>query len=98
MSAISARIETNHNYSDSGDTLQELVAAVPSQRNWKGMGISILVILSVIGLIALSVVIVTPPDQGPRIKGRRIQLTDVLSGRLKPRNFNGTWMSGKCQI
>ena len=73
---------------------QELVAAVPSQRNWKGMGIAILVILSVIGLVALAVVIITPPDPGPRIRGRRIHLMDVLSGRLKPRYFNGTWISG----
>ena len=73
---------------------QELVAAVPSQRNWKGMGIAILVILSVIGLVALAVVIITPPDPGPRLRGRRIHLTDVLSGRLKPRYFNGTWISG----
>lgn len=75
--------------------MQELVAAVPSQRNWKGMGIAILVILSVIGLVALSVVIITPPDPGPRIKGRRIHLMDVLSRSLKPRYFNGTWISGK---
>ena len=93
MAGISARIDTAFN--DANDPLQELVAAVPSQRNWKGMAIAILVILSVIGLVALAVVIVTPPDPGPRLKGRRIQLLDVLSGRLKPRYFNGTWVSGK---
>lgn len=92
MSAISARIDSGYN--NDNDPLQELVAAVPSQRNWKGMGIAILVILSVIGLVALAVVIVTPPDPGPRLRGRRIQLLDVLSGRLKPRYFNGTWISG----
>ena len=75
--------------------LQELVAAVPSQRNWKGMGISIFVILSVIGLVALAVVVVTPPDPGPRLSGRRIELNDILAGKLKPRYFNGTWISGK---
>ena len=73
------------------------MAAVPSQRNWKGMGISIFVILSVMGLVALSVIIVTPPDPGPRLSGRRIELNDILSGDLKPRYFNGTWISGKIQ-
>merc|ERR1712223_1907202 len=76
------------------DPLEELVAAVPSQRNWKGMAIAILVILGVIGLVALSVVIVTPPDPGPRLRGRRIELLDILDGKLKPRYFNGTWISG----
>ena len=71
------------------------MAAVPSQRNWKGMGISIFVILSVMGLVALSVIIVTPPDPGPRLSGRRIELNDILAGNLKPRYFNGTWISGK---
>ena len=71
------------------------MAAVPSQRNWKGMAIAILVILSVIGLVALAVVIVTPEDPGPRFRGRRLQLLDILHARLKPRYFNGTWVSGK---
>ena len=59
------------------------------------MGISIFVILSVIGLVALAVVVVTPPDPGPRFSGRKIELHDILAGNLKPRYFNGTWISGK---
>ena len=58
------------------------------------MAIAILVILSVIGMVALAVYIVTPEDPGPRLRGRRIQLRDVLSGRHKARYFNGTWLSG----
>ena len=38
------------------------MAVIPSQQNCKGIGISILVILSVIGLVALSVVLITPAD------------------------------------
>ena len=69
MAGVTVRVETGFN-DISNDPLQELVAAVPSQRNWKGMAIAILVILSVIGLVALAVVIVTPPDPGPRLRGR----------------------------
>ena len=58
------------------------------------MFIAILVILSVIAMVALAVHIVTPEDPGPRLKGRRIILRDVISGRHKPRYFNGTWLSG----
>ena len=43
---------------------QELVAATPSQRNWKGIAIALLVIGAVIGLVALAVVIITPEDEG----------------------------------
>ena len=71
------------------------MAATPSQRNWKGIAIALLVIGAVIGLVALAVVIITPPDPGPRIKGRRIELEDILhEDRLKPRSLNGTWISG----
>ncbi len=78
-------------------SLQELVAATPSQRNWKGIAIALLVIGVVIGLVALSVVIITPPDQGPRVKGKRLRLAAVIDevSRLKPRKLNGTWISGE---
>ena len=90
MAGVAVRVEGTGFNDISNDPLQELVAAVPSQRNWKGMAIAILVILSVIGLVALAVVIVTPPDPGPRLRGRRIELLDILAGKLKPRYFNGT--------
>ena len=43
------------------------------------MAIAILVILSVIGLVALAVAIVTPPDPGSRLSGRWIELQDILA-------------------
>ena len=54
------------------------MATVSSQRNLKEMAIAILVILSVIGLVALSVIIITPPDPGPRLSGRILELRDIL--------------------
>ena len=46
--------------------LQELVAVIPSQQNWKGIGISVVVIGAVLGLVSLSVLFMTPPYSGPR--------------------------------
>ena len=71
-----------------------MVSAGPSQQNWKGIGISLLVIGSVIGLIALSVYTLTEDDLGKRIKGDRIRLADIVDSRFRPRSFNGTWISG----
>ena len=71
------------------------MASGPSDQNWKGIAISLFVIALVCGLVALAVVIVTPPDPGPRIKGQRLNLQDIVQKRFKPRAFNGTWVSGE---
>jgi len=79
------------------DIEEELVAVIPSQQNWKGIGISLVVIISVIGLVALSVVIITPPHTGPRIKGARIALHNFTSGIFSPNSHNATWFS-ECEL
>ncbi|XP_064096888.1 inactive dipeptidyl peptidase 10-like isoform X4 [Macrobrachium nipponense] len=74
-------------------TVKELVASTPNQRNWRGILIALLVIGCVCGLILFSVVLLTPPDSGPRVKGSRFTLADVLSGQFNPPGFNGKWIS-----
>ncbi|XP_047736985.1 dipeptidyl aminopeptidase-like protein 6 [Hyalella azteca] len=73
----------------------ELGADEPEQRNWKGIIIAVLVICSVIGMIITSVMLLTPPDTGPRIKGNRTTLKQFLDGDFNVRSFNGTWISSK---
>ena len=36
-------------------------------------------ILSVMGLVALSVIIITPPEPGPRLSGRILELSDIMA-------------------
>ena len=74
---------------------QELVAVIPSQQNIKGICISVLVIKVVLGLVTLSVFLMTPEDLGPRVHGVRMSLNNLTSDSLKPNNFNATWLSGK---
>ncbi|XP_063983227.1 uncharacterized protein LOC135165658 [Diachasmimorpha longicaudata] len=74
---------------------EELVSTNPNQRNWRGILIALLVIIAVLALIVTSVALLTPPDEGPRVRGTRLRLTDVLSGELSPPAFNGTWVSGR---
>ncbi|KAL2733680.1 inactive dipeptidyl peptidase 10-like isoform X1 [Vespula squamosa] len=72
---------------------EELVSANPNQRNWRGILIALLVIVAVLALIVTSVALLTPPDEGPRVRGTRLRLTEVLSGELSPLLFNGSWVS-----
>ncbi|CAG5083318.1 Similar to DPP10: Inactive dipeptidyl peptidase 10 (Homo sapiens) [Cotesia congregata] len=74
---------------------EELVSTNPNQRNWRGILIALLVIIAVLALIVTSVVVLTPPDEGPRVRGERLRLSEILSGELSPLPFNGTWVSNR---
>ncbi|KAK0157917.1 hypothetical protein PV328_011602 [Microctonus aethiopoides] len=74
---------------------EELVSSNPNQRNWRGILIALLVIIAVLALIVTSVALLTPPDEGPRVRGTRLRLSDVLSGELSAAQFNGTWVSNR---
>ena len=79
-------------------TFQELVAANPSQKNWKGISIAVLVIFLVLLSVFVAVKIKTPEEEGPRVVGDRITIHHILSPNYRPRNFNGSWISGKVKI
>ncbi|XP_067139142.1 inactive dipeptidyl peptidase 10-like isoform X3 [Centruroides vittatus] len=70
----------------------ELVSSDPDQRNWRGIGIALLVIAFVCALIVTAVVLLSP-DKGPRVKNPRIGLEEFLSDSFYARRFNGTWLS-----
>ena len=70
------------------------MANAGSDRNWKGMFIATLVILTVFGFIFLSVWWLTPVEEHGII-GNTISFEDFHSRKLVGENFNGTWISGK---
>lgn len=70
------------------------MASGQPDRNWRGIIIAVLVISGVLALIVTSVVLLTPPDEGPRVKGRRFELEDIFSTDFQPYRLNGTWISG----
>lgn len=43
-------------------------------------------------------VLLTPPDEGPRVKGQRIKLQDIVDGVYVPQRANGSWIDGEHQI
>lgn len=40
-------------------------------------------------------ILLTPPDEGPRVKGQRIKLQDIVDGLYNPLKVNGSWISRK---
>lgn len=74
---------------------QELVVTSPNERNWRGIFIALLVIVAVLGLILFSIVLVSPPEEGPRNKGVKPTLEDIILKLPEPAKFNGTWISGR---
>lgn len=78
--------------------LQELVATSPAQRNWRGILIALLVIVAVLGLIMFSIVLLSPPDEGPRVRGDKFTLRDITENLFRAAPFNGTWISGEYQL
>ena len=71
------------------------MAASPNQRNWKGIIIALCCIGLILATVAMSVVILTPPEQEPRVKGERFQISHILDPIFNPSGFNGTWISGR---
>ncbi|KAH8397884.1 hypothetical protein KR222_004796 [Zaprionus bogoriensis] len=70
---------------------EELVAISPERRNWRGIFIALLVIAAVFSLIIFSIFLLSPEDEGLRIRGRRMLPSDILSRSLQWKPFNGTW-------
>lgn len=71
------------------------MASSPGQRNWRGIFIALLVIAAVLSLIVFSIFLLSPTDEGSRIKGQRLTLADVIGDALKPRPVNASWISGE---
>ncbi|XP_044248497.1 inactive dipeptidyl peptidase 10 isoform X2 [Drosophila takahashii] len=73
----------------------ELVAISPERRNWRGIFIALLVIAAVFSLIIFSIFLLSPEDEGLRIRGRRMLPSDILGRSLQWKPFNGTWSNGR---
>ena len=70
------------------------MAASPDQRNWKGITIALLVILVILAAVGISVVLLTPEEEPPRVRGHRFQIEHILDRRFNPGGFPGNWISG----
>ena len=71
------------------------VSSLSDERNWRGIFISLLVIMAVLSLIFFSIVLISPPKTFLRRKHYKIQYEDLHSYNSRIAEFNGTWISGK---
>ncbi|XP_068165208.1 inactive dipeptidyl peptidase 10-like isoform X2 [Antennarius striatus] len=74
----------------SGD--EEFVDVSPQQRNWKGIAISLLVIVAVCSLITMSVVVLTPAEL-PGSSRSRMTVADLYKPEFSVHDPEATWIS-----
>ncbi|KAK2906380.1 hypothetical protein Q8A73_010323 [Channa argus] len=68
------------------------VASIGADRNWKGIGISLLVILVVLSLIGLSIILLS---KGDRPVGSQLTLDDLFHENFKIHDPGARWISGE---
>ncbi|XP_054648944.1 inactive dipeptidyl peptidase 10-like isoform X1 [Dunckerocampus dactyliophorus] len=72
--------------------VKEFVDVSPPQRNWKGIAISLLVIVAVCSLITMSVVVLTPAEL-PGSTRSPLTVEDLYSSELSVHSPEATWIS-----
>ncbi|CAJ1087748.1 inactive dipeptidyl peptidase 10-like isoform X2 [Xyrichtys novacula] len=75
-----------------GQQDEEFVDVSPPQRNWKGIAISLLVIVAVCSLITMSVVVLTPAEL-PGSSRSRLTVADLYKPEFRVHNPEARWIS-----
>ncbi|XP_015790556.1 inactive dipeptidyl peptidase 10-like [Tetranychus urticae] len=75
------------------DPFEQEPVAEEEERNWKGICIAFFVIATIFSFIVIAIIIVTPDDDGNRVKHPRLVLEDIVSPHLQPKKFDGSWIT-----
>ncbi|XP_052772583.1 prolyl endopeptidase FAP-like isoform X4 [Mya arenaria] len=73
---------------------KELVGSTEDKRNWRGIVIAVLVIITVLGLIVTAIVLVTPKEVNENF-GERLLYKDFIHHAFDPKPFSPVWRSNR---
>ncbi|XP_013386097.1 inactive dipeptidyl peptidase 10 isoform X2 [Lingula anatina] len=95
----SERVHTNPSQPDDAKTClpvrcKELVGSNPTQRNWKGIILALLVIAIILGLIVLAVILVMPKDEYVPL-GEKFSLQDIFDPDYQPKKHYVQWLGDR---
>ncbi|CAJ1078651.1 inactive dipeptidyl peptidase 10-like isoform X1 [Xyrichtys novacula] len=68
------------------------IGAIAADKNWKGIGISLLVILVVLSLIGLSIVLLSKDDSG-KLTGSQLTLDDLFQRNFQIHDPDAKWIN-----
>ncbi|XP_034550115.1 inactive dipeptidyl peptidase 10-like isoform X1 [Notolabrus celidotus] len=68
------------------------IVTIAADKNWKGIGISLLVILVVLSLIGLSIVLLSKDDSG-KLFGSQLTLDDLFQRNFQIHNPDAKWVN-----
>ncbi|XP_060593253.1 inactive dipeptidyl peptidase 10-like isoform X2 [Ruditapes philippinarum] len=80
-----------------GPKLRELVGSTTEQRNWRGILIALLVIVTVFGLIIAAIVLITPKELDENF-GEKLTFKELVQHKFDPLPFQKSWTSGETLI
>uniref|UniRef100_A0AAQ4QNA3 Dipeptidyl-peptidase 6b n=1 Tax=Gasterosteus aculeatus aculeatus TaxID=481459 RepID=A0AAQ4QNA3_GASAC len=76
------------------DMIDDLGSSDGPPRNWKGIGIAVVVILAVMSLVILSVILLTP-DESHLLLRSHLTMEDLERAEFKVHNPCAAWLNGK---
>ncbi|XP_053385906.1 dipeptidyl peptidase 4-like isoform X1 [Mercenaria mercenaria] len=87
-------VQIRNKYTKEIVDIDELVGTTIEKRNWRGIVIALLVIVTVLALIVTAIVLVTPKTLDEHV-GSKISFQSFIRNEYEPRQFQPIWLPGE---